>query len=144
MTGGLVVVLGSVGRNFGAGMSGGLAFVLDEDGGFERHCNKEMVELTRLNAGDVATVKALLEEHARRTGSPKAKAVLAEWESCAGRFVKVFPSEYRQALEAAGAPATNGLPIAALSPSAPEELAAASALEASVLTASVLTVQEVR
>jgi glutamate synthase (NADPH/NADH) large chain len=128
MTGGLVVVLGPVGRNFGAGMSGGLAYVLDEQRTFEKHCNKEMVELTALDDADRAQVRGLLAEHAQRTGSPKAQAILADWDGQAGRFVKVFPSEYRQALEAAGAPATNGLPIAALSPSAPEELAAAAAL----------------
>jgi len=122
MTGGLVVVLGSVGRNFGAGMSGGLAFIYDDEGSFGARCNKEMVELTPLEAQDLATVKGLLEEHARRTGSPKARAILSGWEQLAAHFVKVFPSEYRRAMEAAASPATNALPISELSPPDPGDL----------------------
>jgi glutamate synthase (NADPH/NADH) large chain len=120
MTGVLVVVLGSVGRNFAAGMSGGLAYVYDEDGAFEAHCNKEMVELVPMDAEGAATVKDLLREHVQRTGSPKAAAILANWGGVAGRFVKVFPSEYRRALEAAASPATNGLAISELSPGDPD------------------------
>jgi len=122
MTGGLVVVLGSVGRNFAAGMSGGLAYVLDEDGRFHAHCNKEMVELIALDENDALTVKTLLKEHVQRTGSPKGKRMLENWDEVAPRFVKVFPSEYRRALEAAGSAATNGLPISELSPPGPGDL----------------------
>ena len=129
MTGGLVLVLGPVGRNFAAGMSGGLAYVYDQEGNFATRCNKEMVELSPMTAEDGIEVRSLLEEHLRRTGSPKAKAILADWATLSGTFVKVFPSEYRQALEAAGAPATNGLPISALSPSGPGDLVAAAVEE---------------
>jgi len=122
MTGGLVVVLGTVGRNFGAGMSGGLAYVLDEDGTFNARCNKEMVELLPLEENDIITVQTLLQEHIQRTGSPKAKAVLVNWDKVVPRFLKVLPSEYRRALEAAGSPATNGLPISELSPPGPDDL----------------------
>jgi len=81
-----------------------------------------MVELTPLEAQDLATVKGLLEEHARRTGSPKARAILSGWEQLAAHFVKVFPSEYRRAMEAAASPATNALPISELSPPDPGDL----------------------
>jgi len=114
MTGGLVVVLGTVGRNFAAGMSGGLAYVYDEDETFRVRCNTEMVELVPLDGEDEAKVRALLDEHVRRTGSPKAGALLAGWEAVRARFVKVYPSEFRRALEAAETPATNGLPLAEL------------------------------
>jgi len=109
MTGGLVVVLGTVGRNFAAGMSGGLAYVLDEDGTFAGRCNREMVELLPLGGEDAGRVRDLLAEHVERTGSVKAAAVLADWDTRSARFVKVYPSEYRRALEAAASPATNGL-----------------------------------
>ncbi|WP_306598644.1 glutamate synthase large subunit [Geothrix sp. 21YS21S-2] len=109
MTGGLVVVLGTVGRNFAAGMSGGLAYVLDEDGTFAGRCNKEMVELLPLGGEDALRVRNLLAEHVERTGSVKAAEVLADWDARSARFVKVYPSEYRRALEAAASPATNGL-----------------------------------
>ena len=82
-----------------------------------RAANKEMVELLPLGAEDAVTVKALLGQHLERTGSPKAKAILANWDDVASRFVKVYPSEYRQAMEAASSPATHSLPITALAPS---------------------------
>jgi glutamate synthase (NADPH/NADH) large chain len=122
MTGGTVVVLGPVGRNFAAGMSGGLAFVYDPEGSLPSRCNTEMVELLGLEPEDGARLQALLGEHALRTGSAKAKALLADWAEAALKFVKVYPSEYRRALEAAGAPATNALPIAELSPPEPGDL----------------------
>ena len=122
MTGGRVVVLGDVGRNFGAGMSGGLAFVYDEAGSFGTRCNKEMVELLPLEPEDAVAVQALLTEHLQRTGSPKAQHILAEWDQLCAHFVKVFPSEYRRALEAASSPATNALPISELSPPDPGDL----------------------
>jgi len=122
MTGGIVVVLGTAGRNFGAGMSGGFAYVFDEDGQFNARCNQDMVDLMGLDANDETTVRTLLAEHVRRTGSPKAKAALESWATYAPRFIKVFPSEYRRALEAAGSPATNGLPISELSLPGPDDL----------------------
>ena len=116
MTGGLVVVLGNTGRNFGAGMSGGLAYVFDEDGAFNARCNQEMVELVSLGESDAATVRALLEEHVRRTGSPKAKTTLENWAAFAPRFIKVLPKEYRRALEAGGDSANQGRPVSELLP----------------------------
>jgi glutamate synthase (NADPH/NADH) large chain/glutamate synthase (ferredoxin) len=100
MTGGHVVVLGPTGRNFAAGMSGGIAYVLNTDGGFERHCNKALVDLEELTDPDeIAAVRGLIEEHARRTGSPVAEQLLSEWDERLGEFTKVMPRDYRRALE---------------------------------------------
>ncbi len=99
MTGGLVVILGHTGRNFAAGMSGGLAYVFDDQGQFSNHCNTEMVTLERLNdAEDIASLRALLEEHVERTGSKKAQRLLGAWNASVGQFVKVFPNEWRRVL----------------------------------------------
>ena len=104
MTGGTVVVLGKTGRNFGAGMSGGYAYVFDEDGLFSRRVNMEMVDLEPLSSGneddDVRKLKTLVEAHARWTDSVRAKAILADWESYLSRFLKVIPKEYRAQLKA--------------------------------------------
>ncbi len=102
MTGGRVVVLGRTGRNFAAGMSGGLAYVLDEDGRFASRCNMGLVELEALSSEDAALVAGLLEEHAELTGSQRARELLGAWEQTLGRFVKVVPVEYRRVLEARG------------------------------------------
>ncbi|MFZ5894035.1 MAG: glutamate synthase large subunit [Myxococcota bacterium] len=99
MTGGRVVVLGRTGRNFAAGMSGGYAYVLDEHGDFETRCNTGMVELEALSHEDAAFVAALLEEHIRRTGSPKAVQLMSQWENTLTRLVKVVPIEYRKVLD---------------------------------------------
>src|SRR5439155_654025 len=88
--GGTVVVLGTTGRNFGAGMSGGVAYVYDEDGLFVRRCNTEMVELETVEDEDALTLHALVAEHALRTGSKRAKALLADWEAVLRKFVKVL------------------------------------------------------
>jgi glutamate synthase (NADPH/NADH) large chain len=98
MTGGTVVVLGTTGRNFGAGMSGGIAFVFDEDGGFAARVNSGMVELEPLAAGDAEQVRTLVDEHVRRTGSVKGRAVLDAWAASRDRFVKVVPTDYKRAL----------------------------------------------
>jgi len=100
MTGGRVVVLGPTGRNFAAGMSGGIAYVLDEDGTFARRCNMGMVGLETPDEADAAELRALIEEHARRTDSPVAARVLAEWDKllARGAFVKVMPHDYRRVL----------------------------------------------
>ena len=122
MTGGVVVVLGPTGRNFAAGMSGGIAYVYDEDGTFSQRCNTSMVALERvlaeadqlraekelvasgkgrmLHAGqtDEALLRALIERHLQFTGSTLALAILDDWETARGRFTKVFPHEYRRAL----------------------------------------------
>jgi glutamate synthase (NADPH/NADH) large chain/glutamate synthase (ferredoxin) len=101
MTGGVVVVLGATGRNFAGGMSGGLAFVLNEDGTFEQRCNLGMVELEPVREeADIAIVRDLIKRHAEYTGSRKAKSVLKRWDAVLPRFVKVFPIEYRKVLEA--------------------------------------------
>ncbi|HEX8950599.1 MAG TPA: glutamate synthase-related protein, partial [Polyangia bacterium] len=110
MTGGTVVVLGTTGRNFAAGMSGGVGFVYDEDGLFVRRCNPEMVELETVDGEDACTLRALVEEHARRTGSKKAETLLADWETTLRKMVKVLPSEYRRVIaEQAKMPETAGL-----------------------------------
>jgi glutamate synthase (NADPH/NADH) large chain len=117
MTGGTVVVLGTTGRNFAAGMSGGMAYVYDEDGLFVRRCNPEMVELETVDGDDAATLRALVEEHATRTGSKKAAALLADWEATLRKMVKVLPSEYRRVIaEQAKMPETAGLVADELAP----------------------------
>jgi glutamate synthase (NADPH/NADH) large chain/glutamate synthase (ferredoxin) len=99
MTGGTVVVIGRTGRNFAAGMSGGLAYVLNEDGAFESRCNLSMVELEKLEAAeDIRRLKELLEAHAKHTGSPKARGLLAHWEKELPRFLKVIPTDYKRVL----------------------------------------------
>jgi glutamate synthase domain-containing protein 3 len=122
MTGGTVVVLGRTGRNFAAGMSGGVAYVYDPDGSFRTRCNAAMVTLEplaseaeqaqaerdlvasgrgrKLHRGrhDEAIVRELVERHLRFTGSTVALALLDNWEAARGRFVKVFPNEYKRAL----------------------------------------------
>ena len=101
MTGGVVVVLGKTGRNFSAGMSGGVAFVLNLDGKFERRCNTSMVALEPVEEeADVALLKKLISRHARYTGSARARRVLANWDAMLPKFVRVMPIEYRKALEA--------------------------------------------
>jgi glutamate synthase domain-containing protein 3 len=99
MTGGAVVVLGRTGRNFAAGMSGGIAYVLDEDGTFAERCNHELVGLGPLESDDVSIVRDLVQEHVRRTGSPLGERVLGDWDAVQLRFVKVMPHDYRAALE---------------------------------------------
>ena len=119
MTGGTVVVLGTTGRNFAAGMSGGVAYVYDEDGLFDKRCNTAMVALESVLSAadqekahtpstwhkvngervlDEQLLKALVEKHFRYTGSERAKELLADWNNARRRFVKVFPTEYKRAL----------------------------------------------
>ncbi len=121
MTRGTVVVLGATGRNFAGGMSGGIAYVYDEAGDFPARCNLAMVAVeplmsakeqeervdravwhawgTNPPAADEAILRDLIERHFRHTGSSRAKEILADWERARGRFVKVFPNEYRRALK---------------------------------------------
>jgi glutamate synthase (NADPH/NADH) large chain/glutamate synthase (ferredoxin) len=96
MTGGRVLVLGPTGRNFAAGMSGGIAYVLDPDATFAERCNLQLVGLEALDDDDVRAVRSLLEEHAERTESPVAARLLADWSPLA--FVKVIPHDYKRAL----------------------------------------------
>ncbi|HKH79208.1 MAG TPA: glutamate synthase-related protein, partial [Solirubrobacteraceae bacterium] len=100
MTGGRVVVLGPTGRNFAAGMSGGVAYVLDEDGSFPKRCNMGMVGFEALAPEDVSELRALVQEHHLRTDSPVAARVLAEWEALLQRraFVKVMPHDFKRVL----------------------------------------------
>lgn len=92
MTGGVVVVLGSVGRNVGAGMTGGLGYFLDEDGSFQAKVNPEIVTVQRVIApAGEAQLKALISDHAEKTGSPKAKALLADWGNYLPKFWQVVP-----------------------------------------------------
>jgi glutamate synthase (ferredoxin) len=101
MTGGKVVVLGPTGRNFAAGMSGGIAYVLDEAGAFGKVLNKEMVSASALEEpAEVAEVRALVERHAALTGSGRAKALLADWDRSVRKMVRVIPNDYRRVLEA--------------------------------------------
>jgi glutamate synthase (NADPH/NADH) large chain len=119
MTGGTVVVLGNTGRNFAAGMSGGIAYVLDEDGTFRQRCNLAMVELEKVpnepvSVGengelsgvladplnnDAARLHALIERHRHYTGSARAKYILENWQDLVSKFVKIVPTDYRRALK---------------------------------------------
>ncbi len=110
MTGGVVVCLGETGRNFAAGMSGGIAYVLDRDGDFAARCNREQVDLRAVEpdrapvdlddmlGSDEARLYALIENHARFTGSAVAGEILANWDEMRAKFVKVMPYEYEKAL----------------------------------------------
>ena len=122
MTGGMVIVLGLTGRNFAAGMSGGVAYVLDEDGGFEKRCNLSMVALepipaevdasetgeveahgrvhfNHLDKADEHALREQIEKHLRYTGSPRARHILENWTAYLPKFIKVMPTEYRRALQ---------------------------------------------
>jgi glutamate synthase domain-containing protein 3 len=100
MTGGTVVVIGPTGRNFAAGMSGGVAYVYDGTGQFRTLCNPDTVTLDDpLDEGDRAALRQLLESHHLLTGSAKAKAILDGWDRELGHFVKVFPNDYRRVLQ---------------------------------------------
>jgi glutamate synthase (ferredoxin) len=99
MTGGRVVVLGRTGRNFGAGMSGGIAYVLDEAGTFAGNVNPQMVAVEKLTEPvEIARVKALVEKHLHWTGSSRARQVLADWDKAVQRFVRVIPKDYKRML----------------------------------------------
>jgi glutamate synthase domain-containing protein 2/glutamate synthase domain-containing protein 1/glutamate synthase domain-containing protein 3 len=100
MTGGTVAVLGRTGCNFAAGMSGGIAYVLDETSNFDTLCNLDMVELENVwQAEDTKLLKMLVQKHFDWTGSARAHHILSNWQEMIGKFVKVIPSDYRKALE---------------------------------------------
>ncbi|MEJ2054586.1 MAG: glutamate synthase-related protein, partial [Calditrichaceae bacterium] len=100
MTGGRVIVLGKTGVNFAAGMSGGIAYVLDENQLFDTHCNLEMVDIEPLDQnGDTIFLRNYLEKHLKYTGSKQASRILDNWDDMLPYFVKVMPVEYRRALE---------------------------------------------
>ena len=115
MTAGRVVVLGTTGRNFAAGMSGGIAWVLDEREDFESHCNQEMVDLEALDVDEeIELVLSLVRRHAALTGSPVAARVLRDWAHARHRFVQVMPRDYKGVLAAASTlPAANRNPLSA-------------------------------
>jgi glutamate synthase (NADPH/NADH) large chain len=100
MTNGTVLILGATGRNFGAGMSGGIAYVLDEGGEFAAtRCNKAGVDLEPIfDTDDIRTIERLLDNHVRYTGSPKGQWILENFSSMLPKFVKVFPHEYKRVL----------------------------------------------
>jgi glutamate synthase (ferredoxin) len=101
MTGGTVVVLGPTGRNFAAGMSGGVAYILDEQGDFATRCNLQMVALeTFEDAAESESVRLLVQRHAELTKCQKAWRILALWEKYSGMFVKVMPKDYKRVLSA--------------------------------------------
>ncbi len=111
MTGGRVVVIGRTGRNFAAGMSGGIAYVLDEAGDFPRRANPGMVDLEPLaDEADAEEVRELLRRHGRYTQSPVAEKILANWEALQPRFVKVVPRDYKRALAAMRRAEAEGIP----------------------------------
>jgi glutamate synthase (NADPH/NADH) large chain len=98
MTGGTVLILGSTGRNFAAGMSGGIGYIYDLHGDFSEKCNPEMVDLDPLDQDDVAIVQQLLKEHFRSTNSTVAKFLLSDFDNQRVRFIKVFPRDYKSVL----------------------------------------------
>jgi glutamate synthase domain-containing protein 3 len=98
MTGGRAVILGETGRNFAAGMSGGVAYVWDANGTFRPKVNKEMVDLEPLDQGDLDYVKARIEKHVEYTDSARGKDILARWNAEQSKFVKVMPTDYKRAL----------------------------------------------
>ncbi|KGK29471.1 glutamate synthase large subunit [Cellulophaga sp. E6(2014)] len=99
MTGGIAVILGEVGRNFGAGMSGGVAYIYDKNKTFEKNCNKEALNLLPVDEDkDIAELRALIENHYNATFSPLAQRILEKWEETLPLFTKILPEEYKQAL----------------------------------------------
>jgi glutamate synthase (NADPH/NADH) large chain len=99
MTGGRVVVIGDTGRNFAAGMSGGIAYVWNKSGDFPVRCNQDMVDLDPMDSEDVKIVAEMLRKHQEYTQSPVAAGLLKDWEKNAKQFVKIFPKDYKKALE---------------------------------------------
>jgi glutamate synthase (NADPH/NADH) large chain len=106
MTGGRVVVLGPTGRNFAAGMSGGIAFVLDLA---ERRVNTELVDLGPVTGGAAVELEALVRRHLEETGSPVAGALLADWPAALHRFTEVMPTDYKRVLAARDEAQAEGL-----------------------------------
>jgi len=110
MTGGRVIVIGATGRNFAAGMSGGIAYVLDCDGSFHRNCNTQMVDLDRIeDETEIELIKNLIFQHAEYTRSARATEILLAWEGYRAAFVRVIPHDYRRVLEAQQQMRTVGL-----------------------------------
>ncbi len=109
MTGGRVVVLGRTGRNFAAGMSGGIAYVFDPGGNFPRRCNREMVDLEAVDAlEDIELLQRLIRQHVEHTGSELGARILVEWDVTLPSFVKIMPRDYRRVLQAQAKAAAAG------------------------------------
>ncbi len=98
MTGGIAVILGETGRNFAAGMSGGIAYVYDKKGNFNDFCNKELVDFDEMETEDVVTVKGLISNHYKHTKSTVAKSILDDWDGVQSNFIKVMPRDYKRVL----------------------------------------------
>ena len=98
MTGGKAVILGPTGRNFGAGMSGGIAYIFDDEGDFEKKCNNETFELEPLLEEDLSDLKGLILKHNKYTESTVAENILKNWENASKKFVKVMPTDYKRVL----------------------------------------------
>ena len=111
MTGGRVVILGPTGRNFAAGMSGGIAYVLDVDGTFPSRVNRELVDLEDLDEGDIGWLRETVARHQSETGSELAKRLIDSWPKAMGQFVKVVPRDYKRVLDAIAEAEANGTDI---------------------------------
>jgi glutamate synthase domain-containing protein 3 len=99
MTKGLVIVLGETGKNFAAGMNGGIAYVFDRDGAFRSvRCNPGAVDLEVPDSSDIELLRYWIARHAEETGSPRANWMLENWDATAAQFVRVFPREYKRVL----------------------------------------------
>jgi glutamate synthase domain-containing protein 3 len=111
MTGGRVVVLGMTGRNFAAGMSGGIAYVLDADGQFARRANRGMVDLEGLGAADETFLQGIIERHVELTASELGRRVLEDWPRAREQFVMVMPRDYKRVVQAEAHAASEGRPL---------------------------------
>ena len=100
MTGGRIVIIGPTGRNFAAGMSGGIAYVLDQDQTFKKRCNPGMIALETVADDDDLLLQHLLTQHIKLTGSIVAQKLLAQWNKTRSQFVKVMPRDYKRVLQA--------------------------------------------
>jgi glutamate synthase (ferredoxin) len=110
MTGGKVVILGRTGRNFAAGMSGGVAYIFDEAGDFATRCNQQMVDLEAVeDPEEITDLQQLIQRHAEYTGSQKAKLILAHWDEMLPQFVRVIPRDYKRVLQALRSALASGL-----------------------------------
>ena len=109
MTGGVAVILGETGRNFAAGMSGGVAYVFDPEDVFIDRLNAEMVDIDPMTDVDEDAVRSLIDRHAEETGSDVAIRILADWENARSAFVKVMPRDYKRVLDAAAAARATGM-----------------------------------
>jgi len=111
MTGGRAAILGKTGRNFAAGMSGGIAFVYDEDGTFAQRCNLEQVDLKPMNEKSIADLRLMLERHVEYTGSTVAEGILENWDEALARFVRVMPRDYARVLRETEAQQATAQPV---------------------------------